>query len=247
MSIESEADWRGLRQVGRIVRLTLDALEKGVKAGITTADLDRVAAEVFARFGARSAPAFTYDFPGTVLISVNSEIVHGIPGAHVLAKGDVVKLDVTAEKDGYIADAARTVVVGNGSAVANRLINCAKTAFARALAVTRAGTPVREIGRAVSETVREHGFSVVPGLDGHGTGRRIHEPPAVPNTFHARQRDVLTEGLVLTIEPIISVGDTEAVEDDDGWTVRTADGSLAAHYEHTLVVTRGRPIILTAA
>lgn len=247
MSIDTEADWVGLRKVGRIVRLTLDALEKRVKSGVTTAELDRVAAEIFAAFGARSAPADTYNFPGTVLLSVNDEIVHGIPGNRVLQNGDVVKLDVTAEKDGYVGDAARTVVIGPASDVAHRLARCARAAFVGALAVVRAGTPVREIGRTVSRLVVEQGFSVVPDLDGHGTGRQIHEPPVVPNVFHPRQRDILTEGLVITIEPIISVGKTEAIEDDDGWTLRTRDGSLAAHYEHTLVVTRGRPILLTAA
>lgn len=247
MSIETEEDWRGLQQIGRIVRITLDALEKRVRPGVTTGELDRAAAEVFAGFGAHSAPAVAYGFPGTVLISVNDEIVHGIPGDRVLRKGDVVKLDVTAEKDGYIADAARTVLIGPASETAHRLARCARAAFVRASAVARAGTPVREIGRAVSKVVHEQGFSVVPDLDGHGTGRRIHEPPAVPNRCYPQQQDILTEGLVITIEPIVSVGRTEAVEMDDGWTLRTRDGSLAAHFEHTLVITRGRPILLTAA
>ncbi len=247
MSIETEEDWLGLRQVGRIVRITLDALEKETRPGVSTGELDRVAAGLFADLGARSAPAFTYGFPGTVLISVNDEIVHGIPGERVVQEGDVVKLDVTAEKNGYIADAARTVVVGEAPEIAHRLARCARMAFARASAVARAGTPVREIGRTVSRFVQEEGFSVVPDLDGHGTGRQIHEPPAVPNRYHSGQRDVLTEGLVITIEPIISVGRTVAVETDDGWTLRTRDGSLAAHFEHTLVITRGQPILLTAA
>jgi methionyl aminopeptidase len=247
MSIEHESDWKGLRQVGRVVRLTLDALEKHVRPGITTAELDRVAAGVFAEHRARSAPKLVYGFPGTVLISVNDEVVHGIPGARRLEHGDVVKLDVTAELDGYMADAARTVVVGAGSETARRLIACVRAAFAQAMAVARAGTKVSEIGRAVEREVHRHGFVVVPGLDGHGIGRSIHERPPVPNQYDPRQRDLLTEGLVLTVEPIVCAGSGEAVEDDDGWTIRTADGSLAAHHEHTLVITRSRPILLTAA
>lgn len=247
MSIETDADWTGLRQIGRIVRLTLDALERRVRPGVSTGELDAAAAAIFAEHGARSAPAATYRFPGTVLISVNDEIVHGVPGARRLARGDVVKLDVTAEKSGYVADAARTVLVGEGAEEGRRLVACVRAAFAQALSVARAGTRVSEIGRAVERVVGEHGFHVVPGLDGHGTGRAIHEAPSVPNTYDPRQRDVLTEGLVLTIEPIISAGRAEAVEDADGWTLRTSDGSLAAHYEHTLVITRGRPVLLTAA
>ncbi len=246
MSIESPADWKGLRRIGRVVRLTLDALERHVRPGVTTAELDGIAAGVFARHRARSAPAVVYRFPGTVLISVNSEVVHGIPGRRELVAGDVVKLDVTAEKDGYMADAARTVVVGAGSDAARRLVACVTAAFDAGVEVARAGTRVNEIGRAIDREVRRHGFSVVRGLGGHGIGRTIHEPPSVPNQYHALQRDVLTEGLVLTIEPIICAGSPEPLESGDGWTIRTRDGSLAAHHEHTMVITRDRPIILTA-
>jgi methionyl aminopeptidase len=248
MSIESEADLKGMRHVGRITRETLDALERHVRAGATTAELDAVAAAIFTRHGARSAPAIEYGFPGHVLISVNDEIVHGIPGPRRLRRGDLVKLDVTVEKGGYVADAARTVVVDDdGSETAHRLAACAEEAFLAALAVVRAGTRVNEIGRAVERHVRRHGFSVVRGLCGHGVGRRIHEEPTVPNQYMPLQRDVLTEGLVFTIEPMISAGAGQSIQDADGWTIRTRDGSLAAHHEHTLVVTRGAPLVLTAA
>lgn len=245
MSIANLADWRGLLHVSAIVRRTLDLLEDHVQPGITTGELDRMAADLLAAHGARSAPAVVYGFPGTVLISVNDEIVHGIPGSRRVVVGDVVKLDVTVEKDGYVADAARTVVIAPGADIACRLAACAEAAFDASLDVVRAGTRVNEIGRAVETYVRRHGFAVVDGLAGHGVGRTIHESPSVPNTYDRRQRDVLTEGLVLTIEPMIAVGSSRAVLARDGWTMRTADGSLAAHHEHTLVVTRGRPIVLT--
>jgi len=240
MSIQTQADWRGLRQAATVARLALDALEAQVRPGVTTGALDAIAARLFARHGARSAPKLVYGFPGTVLISVNDEIVHGIPGARRIAAGDIVKLDVTVEKNGYIADAARSVVAGQGDPTAYRLVECA-------LAVARAGVRVNEIGRAVEGEVRRQGFSVVDGLAGHGVGRTIHEEPTVPNRYDPRQRDVLTEGLVLTIEPMISVGSSKVLKDADGWTLRTRDGSLSAHHEHTLVITRGEPIVLTAA
>src|SRR5688500_7081205 len=246
MSIESADDWKGLRRAGLIAHLTLDALEASVRPDVSTAELDAVAARVFAEHGARSAPALVYGFPGTVLISVNDEVVHGIPGPRRIAPGDIVKIDVTIEKDGYVADAARSVVVEPASGVAHRLVTCATAAFQAALTVARAGVRVNEIGRAVEREVRRRGFSVVAGLCGHGVGRTIHEEPTVPNYYDPFQTDVLTEGLVLTIEPMISAGSTQVVEDDDGWTLRTRDGSLSAHYEHTLVITRGTPIVLTA-
>jgi methionyl aminopeptidase len=150
MSIETPAELRALREAGRITRQTLDALAAAVRAGVTTGGLDAIAAGIFKREGARSAPAIVYGFPGHVLISVNDEIVHGIPGPRILKDGDLVKLDVTVEKDGYVADAAR------------------------------AGTRVNEIGRAVEREVRRRGFTVVRGLAGHGVGRTIHEAPSVP-------------------------------------------------------------------
>jgi methionyl aminopeptidase len=247
MSIKSEADWRGLRRVAAVARETLDALEQAVRVGITTLELDRVAARIFTQHGARSAPALVYGFPGTVLISVNDEIVHGIPGSRRLESGDLVKLDVTVEKDRYVADAARTVIVDRPSDAAARLRACAIAAFDASLSVARAGNKVSEIGRVVEREVVRNGFAVVRGLSGHGVGRTIHEPPTVHNYYVASQRDVLEEGMVLTIEPLISAGSASAVQDRDGWTLRTSDGSLAAHHEHTLVITSGAPVLLTAA
>jgi methionyl aminopeptidase len=245
MSIESDADWEGLRAAARIARDTLDLLERAVRPGVTTRQLDALAAERFAISGARSAPAMVYGFPGTVLLSVNEEIVHGVPGERILAGGDLVKLDVTVEKDGYVVDAARSVVIAPAGDTARRLVACAEAAFRAALEVARAGVRVSEIGRAVEHEVHRHGFHVVPELAGHGVGRTIHEPPTVPNRWDPRQRDVLTEGLVLTIEPLISAGPARPVQGADGWTIRTSDASLAAHHEHTLVITRGRPVVLT--
>jgi methionyl aminopeptidase len=247
MSIESQQDLQGLKRVGRIVRMIIRAMEKALRPGITTAELDVVAGRVMRAHGARSAPKMVYGFPGDVLISVNDEVVHGIPGARVIQPGDLVKLDVTVEKDGYMADAAVTVAVPVAAERARRLADCARAAFAKAMEVARAGNRVNDIGRAVDAEVRRRGFRVLRDLNGHGIGRTIHEEPSVPNYDDPRNRQMLTEGLVITVEPIISETTGKWVESGDGWTVRTADGSLAAHYEQTLVITRGKPILLTAA
>ena len=247
MSITTESEWNGLRAAGDVVRLTLDALERAAQAGVTTGELDRLAAGIFAEHGARSAPALVYGFPGTVLISVNDEVVHGIPGSRRLRRGDVVKIDVTVEKDGFMADAARTVVLPGAEALAYQLRDCARTAFLKGLEVACPGGLVREVGRAIEREVRRHGFSVVPDLSGHGIGRTIHEAPTVPNFYSVAQKDVLTEGLVVAIEPIISSGSGRVMTARDGWTIRTRDGSLAAHYENTVVITSDGPKLLTAA
>ena len=246
MSIESEDDLSGLRRVGQLVARALIAMERAAEPGMTTADLDAVGASVLRGGGARSAPQMVYGIPAFNLISVNEEIVHGIPGSRRLRPGDVVKLDVTAELDGYIADSARTVVLPPSCARARRLRDSARTAFFRAAARVRAGELVSIIGREVERSVAYDGFSIIRSLAGHGVGRTIHEPPTVPNYFYRRQRDVLTEGLVLTIEPLISERPCKVVQEADGWTLRTHNRTLAAHFEETIVVTHAAPLIITS-
>jgi methionyl aminopeptidase len=247
MSIESSADWDGLWAVSRVARETLDLLARHVEPGVSTGQLDALAAQFLRARGARPAPALVYGFPGTVLISVNDEVVHGIPGPRVIVAGDLVSLDVTIEMGGYVADAARSLVVPPGGKAAAELVECARAAFEAALGVARAGVRVSEIGRAVEKEVRRRGFTVMRDLSGHGVGRTIHEPPSVPNQWDPRQTDLLTEGLVITIEPMVTMGSGKPIEDDDGWTIRTRDGRLAAHHEDTVVITRDRPIVLTAS
>jgi methionyl aminopeptidase len=245
MSIESEDDLAALQRVGYLVARTLADMEQAVGPGLTTADLDAIGGARLRSSGARSAPQIFYGCPTMTLISVNDEVVHGLPGRRRLHAGDIVKLDVTAELDGYIADAARTVVVPPGRPISSGLRDAAHSAFARASASARAGLPVSTIGREVERSVTRDGYSVIRELSGHGIGRAIHEPPDVPNFFNARQRDVLTEGLVLTIEPLIAERPCGAVTEPDGWTIRTDNGALAAHFEETIVITRGTPLVLT--
>ena len=247
MTIRSAEDLAGLRRVGQVVALALKAMAQGARPGMTTAELDAIGAGVLARHGARSAPRLAYDFPGVNCVCVNDEVVHGVPGERLLHAGDLVKIDVTAELDGYVVDAAVTVALPPASAVGHRLREAATAAFGRGLTAAYAGRPIRAIGRAVEGEVRRRGFAVIPELAGHGVGRAVHEPPAVPQYDEPRAGARLNEGLVITVEPIITAGVGRVVQDADGWTLRTADGSLSAHHEHTIVVTRRGPLILTAA
>jgi methionyl aminopeptidase len=246
MSIQDEQELSSLKAVGRVVRLVLDAMKAEVRPGVTTQYLDDIGARVMQLNGARSAPSLVYKFPGASCISLNDEAVHGIPGQRELKEGDLAKLDVTVEKDGFMADAAITVPVGRVSPQAERLIACAERAFQKAMLVARAGFRVFEIGKSVEREVRKSGFAVVRELGGHGIGRTIHEAPHVPNYPDPTARQVMNDGLVITVEPIISAGSGGVFTDKDGWTVRTGDRALSAHFEHTLVVTTGAPILLTA-
>ncbi len=247
MSIRSQAEFEKLRAIGRIVRQALDKTAAAVRPGITTRELDEIGGGVLARNGAESAPPKVYGFPGALCISVNDEAIHGIPGDRAIQSGDLVKLDLVAEKDGFYADAAVTVRAGEVSATAEALARCAERAFTHALRSARAGNRVYEIGRVVDRETRRAGFRVLRELCGHGVGRTIHEPPSVPNYYEPRVRARLTEGLVITIEPIISAGSGQSALQPDRWTIRTADGSLSAHHEHTIVITKSAPILLTAA
>ena len=246
MSIESAADLAGMQRVGRVVALTIAEMRAAVRIGMTTAELDTVAAATFRRHGARSAPQVAYGFPGTTCISVNEEIVHGIPGPRRLNVGDVLKIDVTAELSGYIADAATTILIPPTTSKVRRLRHTAVAALHSALSVVRHGQRVSVIGRAVESAARREGFAVVRELCGHGVGRKIHEPPQVPNHEERFSRDMLTDGLVIAVEPMLIESPSSVVEAEDGWTIRTRSGCVAVHEEHTIVITRESPLIVTA-
>ncbi|MBT5873319.1 MAG: type I methionyl aminopeptidase [Candidatus Latescibacteria bacterium] len=246
MSVDTEHDLVCLKRVGSVVREALDGMRQSLIPGITTGELDTIGEMVLRSHGAKSAPQLEYGFPGTNLISINDEIVHGVPGRRVVQPGDLVTIDVTAELDDFIADAAMTITVEPACELYQDLRDCAETALSDALAVARTGEPIHVIGRAVEERVREFGFAVIPDLGGHGVGRSIHEDPMVLNFYDERDRAPLTEGLVITVEPIVTSGATGWYEADDGWTVKSIDGSPSAHFEHTIVITQDSPIILTA-
>jgi methionyl aminopeptidase len=245
MSADTPEDLAGLRAAGRVVAQTIRELRRLVRPGITTGELDAEAARIFRAHGARSGPRLDYDFPGTICISVGDEAVHGIPGARRLREGELVKLDVTAELNGFYADACRTVAVGKAKPSALKLIGAAESGLKRGMAAATAGVPLNDIGVAVQGEVERRGFAVCGALSGHGIGRKIHEEPTVFNVGVPGPSPTLTEGLVITIEPIIAAGDGDVIEDGE-WVVRTTDGSLSAHAEHTIVITDGAPLVLTA-
>ncbi|CAA9347196.1 MAG: Methionine aminopeptidase [uncultured Chloroflexia bacterium] len=246
MTVETHHDLDGLRRAGRVVALALQAMRERVRPGITTKELDDVGWAVLKRHGARPAPLLTYRFPGVACISVNEEAAHGIPGSRVLHSGDLVKLDMSIELDTFWADAAITVPVGEIRPRHRDLCDAARAAFQAGASVARAGTPVHTVGAAVDARTRALGFHVIRELPGHGIGRALHEPPSVPNYARTRSRERLTEGLVVTIEPHIAEGSGRLITHGDGWTLATRDGGFAAAYEHTVIITRGDPILVTA-
>lgn len=246
MTIRNDAERDGMAAVGRVVAETLRVMRAAVRPGVSTAELDEVGGRYLRSQGAESAPHAIYDFPGFTCISVNDEVVHGIPGPRRLADGNLVKLDVTARLDGYIADAAVTVPVGEVAPQHRALCDAAHAAFVKAMPLVRPGQRVADVGRAIDAEVRGRGFAVVREVAGHGVGRTIHEPPDVLNYFNPHQRDRFEDGQVVAIEPIITLSQTRLVEDADGWTLRTKNGVFAAHYEHTVLVTADGATLLTA-
>jgi methionyl aminopeptidase len=235
-----------MREAGKIVAAMLAATRDAVRPGVTTADLDRIAADVLSRAGAKSSFLGYYGYPATICTSVNEQIVHGIPGKRRLKEGDIIGIDAGAIVDGWHADAAITVAVGKISAQAQTLIDVTREALARGIAAATVGNRLGDIGAAVQQYVEGQGFSVVRNYVGHGIGRAMHEEPQVPNYGSADLGRVIKEGLCIAIEPMVNVGGIATRVLDDNWTVVTEDGSLSAHFEHTLACLPQGPVILTS-
>lgn len=245
MSIKNAEELQGMQRVGGLVARTLRVLREHVRPGISTGKLDEIAAAELRRAGATSGPAELVGFPGTICVSVNEEVVHGVPGARRLREGDLVTLDVTPLLDGFCADAAVTVCVGRPCPAARRLLRAADACLRDVLAATVTGAPLSAIGAACERAARAHGATLYPELCGHSLGRTMHEPPSVPNVELAHLRHRLGDGLVLAVEPMLGFGGGALEVRADGWTIATTDGSLAAHVEHTVVVGARRPLVLT--
>lgn len=246
MSVDSPDQLEGLKRAGRVVTATLRALRDMVAPGVTTGQLDDLARNVFAEHGARSGPILTYGYPGSICVCVDDEVVHGIPGSRVLRSGQLVTLDVAAELDGYHADAAVTVPVGLVEPSAHRLLAATRAALASGMRAAQPGATLRDVGAAVERATQARGYRVIRELTGHGIGLGMHEEPTVFNWPSPQATQRLTPGLVFTIEPMLTSGTTRIVVDRDGWTVRTADHSLTAHEEHTIMVAEDGPVVLTA-
>ena len=240
-----------MREAGRIVAEMLAACRAAVRPGVTTGELDRIAAEILKRHGAASnfkgyGVPILPPFPGVICTSVNEQVVHGIPGKRRLREGDVLSIDAGAIVEGWHADAAITVPVGAVSAEAARLLAATEQALGRAIAAAVVGKRLGDIGAAVQRFVETQGLSIVRNYVGHGIGRAMHEEPQVPN-YGAPERGLqIKEGLCIAIEPMVNIGRPETKTLADQWTVVTADGSLSAHFEHTLWCTAAGPVVLTA-
>lgn len=246
MTIENEQQLEKLRIIGRIVADVLQKMMRHAESGMTTAELDAFGAQLLEREGARSAPQLTYGFPGATCISVNEEVAHGMPGSRVLQAGDMVNVDVSAEKDGYFADTGGSFVIPPGSPEKRRLCFATREALDNAMREARAGQPLNRIGKAIEQTAKRKGFRVITNLCSHGVGGALHEEPEeIFGYFEPRDRRMLKEGMVITIEPFLSDRNREVMDSGDGWTLVGKPGSLSAQYEHTMVITRGQPIVLT--
>lgn len=246
MTIETQDDVAGLQRIGRTVSLVLHQMLEAAEPGMTTGELDQLGERWLEEHGARSAPRLTYDFPGATCISINEEAAHGIPGDRIIRAGDVLNVDVSAELGGYFADTGGTIVVPPTTPQKTRLCHAARTALAEAMKVASAGRPINGIGAAIERTAKAYGFRVIENLGSHGVGRALHEEPEhIAGYFDPADKRILREGMVITIEPFLSTRARVVAETSDGWTLTGSAGNLSAQYEHTMIITRGAPIVVT--
>lgn len=248
ISIKSEQEFAAMRRAGRIVAQVLDWAQREIRSGMTTLEIDREAEKIIRTAGGTPEFKGYRGFPASTCLSVNEQVVHGIPGKYRLKDGDILGFDVGARIDGFVGDAAVTVPVGRVTPEARKLIDTTRECLERAIAACRPGGRLTEIGRAVQEHAESNGFTLVREYAGHGIGRRMHEEPSVPNYVDAESRrhdHVLKPGMAICIEPMLNVGRPDVKVLDDGWTVVTRDGRLSAHFEHTVAIRETGAEVLT--
>jgi methionyl aminopeptidase len=243
--IKSEEEIAIIREAGRIVAQVLQVLAEAVRPGLVRKELDRIVRREFAARGAMPTFLGYQGYPASVCVSVNDEIVHGIPDGRVFREGDIVSIDLGATYKGFVGDAAISVGAGRLDAEAERLLRVTDSALYKGIAAARAGVPLGAVSHAIQVEAEGQGFSVVREYVGHGVGRQMHEEPQVPNFGPPDRGPVLKKGMVLAIEPMVNAGDWRTKRHDDNWTVSTLDGSLSAHFEHTIAITDGEAQILT--
>lgn len=245
ISVKNKDQLKLMREAGRITGEALVLAGESIKPGMTTKQLDTIIRHHIEKSGAKPSFLGYGGFPGSACISINNEVIHGIPSARVIEEGDIVKVDVGAFYKGFHGDSANTFAVGKVSGEAMRLIEVTKESFWRGIAEAKPGNRVGDIGYAVQSYVEENGFSVVRRYVGHGVGAELHESPDVPN-FGTKGRGVrLCSGMTIAVEPMVNIGAPDVIEKSDKWTVVTADGTLSAHYEHTIAITDDGVIVLT--
>jgi methionyl aminopeptidase len=244
--IKSDKEIAAMRQAGRVVATVLEALKSQIRPGMKTKELDIIAARELVRLGAKSAFKGYRGFPASLCVSVNDEIVHGIPGERVLQEDDIVSLDFGAIFMGFQGDAAVTVGLGKVSPEAKELMKTAEGALKAGISAAYPEATLGDISAAIQHYAESRGFSVVREYTGHGIGRQMHEEPQIPNFGLPGTGPVLRKGMTLAVEPMVNAGDGRTRLASDGWTVLTADGSLSAHFEHTIAITEAEPEVLTA-
>ncbi len=243
--IRTKSEVEKLQESNRVNYLALLEVGKHVQPGISTAELNEIAESFIRKNGGKPAFKGYNGFPAAICASINSEVVHGIPdGKRILEDGDIIGIDVGVKKNNYFGDAAMTFPVGNISNDAEKLLTVTRESLYKGIEKAVPGGRLSDIGNAVQNHVEKHGYSVVRTLVGHGIGTNLHEEPEVPNFGPAGKGPVLKPGMVLAIEPMVNIGDYKVINGDDGWTVRTADNSLSAHFEHSIVITENNPFIM---
>jgi len=242
---KSERELSYMREAGKVVAEVLDQIAEMIKPGLTTAELDRMAEEYILSKGAKPAFKGLYGFPYTICASVNEQVVHGFPSLRTLQDGDIISIDVGAEINGYFGDSARTFAVGDISSKLQRLLDVTRASLSEAISLARSGNRLSDISNAVQVYVEKNGYSVVRDYVGHGIGTKMHEEPQVPNFGKPGRGPRLKAGMTLAIEPMVNMGDYHVQTLLDKWTVVTMDGQPSAHFEHTIVITDGEPVILT--
>jgi methionyl aminopeptidase len=248
MTVESQHDIDQLSKIGQIVAITIAEMKKNAEAGMTTKQLDEVGKSVLSYYGAVSAPMKTVNFPGYTCISINEEVAHGIPGTRVLRAGDLINIDVSAELDGYYADAGHSFQIPPFTPEVQRLCRYTHSTMMKVISSLKTGVKLNQIGKIIQNEARKGGYRVVHNLCSHGVGKALHEEPYdILPYYEPRNQTILKAGQVITIEPFLSTGATYVVERPDGWTLAVPDHSLVAQHEHTIIITNNRPIIVTAS
>ena len=246
MIAKTEQEIESLRKAGQMVAKIREEMKAAAVPGITTKELDELGGRLFDELGGISGPKDQYDFPGYTCISVNEEVAHGIPGKRVIQEGDLVNIDVSGSLDGYFSDTGISFVIGEGNEDKQVLIEAAERAFERAMMKVKPGSKLNQIGKAVEREAKDRGLFVIKNLTGHGIGKSLHEEPQhILNYYDAWEKVLLKEGMVLAVEPFISQKAEHIIESGDGWTFITPDQSLVAQIEHTVLVTKEGPVLLT--
>ncbi len=246
MTANEEKDIKGLKAAGRVCAQAMQLMMENARPGMTTLELDQLGEEFLKKEGATSAPRAMYNFPGGTCISVSPVIAHGIPDGHVIQDGELINIDVSAELGGYFGDTGASMVVGESKPEYDKLLSTTKATLEKVLGLVRAGKPLNLIGKTVQQEAAKHGYNPIFDLTGHGIGRQLHDKPASIYNFHKPDdRRIMDNGLVLAIEPFMTTGRGHVVEKPDGWSLKTVDNTIAAQFEHTVIVTKGEPIILT--